>query len=282
MTQGGNVDRLHVVAYQRAANAILAAAALLIGAGAGMGVDSGLPDFRGPQGFWRAYPVFHGRRFEEISNPVWFRADPEQAWGFFGHRLNFCRTTAPHPGFEVLRRWGQRCSKGYFVFTSNVDGHFQQANFEPKRVLERHGSIHYLQCTRPCSEAIWSAEAIIIDVDADTIRARSPLPRCPQCGGLARPNVLMFGDGHWVPGRYEDQENHYQRWLAGLNRKRLVVLEFGAGAAVPTVRWECEKRGGLLIRANPRDTEAPPGSIVLAAGALEAIREIESILRSHG
>ena len=49
--------------------------ALLIGAGAGMGVDSGLPDFRGPEGFWRAYPAFRGRRFEEMSNPVWFDRD---------------------------------------------------------------------------------------------------------------------------------------------------------------------------------------------------------------
>ncbi len=66
--------------YLQAAEAIRAADALLIGAGAGMGVDSGLPDFRGPEGFWRAYPAFRGRRFEEISNPVWFQRDPEQAW----------------------------------------------------------------------------------------------------------------------------------------------------------------------------------------------------------
>lgn len=114
-------------ACRRAAEAIHAADALLIGAGAGMGVDSGLPDFRGPQGFWRAYPVFQGRRFEEISNPVWFRTDPEQAWGFFGHRLNLYRAAAPHAGFEIRRRWCQRCPQGHFVFTSNVDGHARHA-----------------------------------------------------------------------------------------------------------------------------------------------------------
>ena len=87
-------------ACRLAAEVILDADALLIGAGAGMGVDSGLPDFRGPEGFWRAYPAFRGRRFEEVSNPVWFQRDPEQAWGFFGHRLNLYRATAPHAGFR--------------------------------------------------------------------------------------------------------------------------------------------------------------------------------------
>src|SRR5947209_15220312 len=108
-----------------AAHAVRSADALLIGAGAGMGVDSGLPDFRGDAGFWKAYPPFRGRRFAEMSNPHWFRADPQLAWGFFGHRLNLYRAAAPHAGFEVLRRWGERTPLGCFVFTSNVDGQFQ-------------------------------------------------------------------------------------------------------------------------------------------------------------
>ena len=89
-------------AYRQAAKAILAADARLIGAGAGMGVDSGLPDFRGPEGFWRAYPAFRGRRFEEMSNPVWFQRDPEQAWGFFGQRLNLHRTNGLGPTAATL------------------------------------------------------------------------------------------------------------------------------------------------------------------------------------
>ena len=159
-----------------------------------MGVDSGLPDFRGPEGFWRAYPAFRGRRFEEISNPVWFQRDPEQAWGFFGHRLNLYRATAPHAGFEILRRWGESRPLGCFVFTSNVDGHFQRAGFSPERIMECHGSIHFLQCVDGCTDAIWSAEDTTVLVDENTIRARPPLPQCIRCGRLARPNVLMFGD----------------------------------------------------------------------------------------
>src|SRR5437870_12239368 len=94
-------------AVQRAAEAIRGAQALLVGAGAGMGVDSGLPDFRGNEGFWKAYPPFRGRSFASVSNPIWFRDDPAQAWGFFGHRLNLYRDTHPHAGFQILRKWAE-------------------------------------------------------------------------------------------------------------------------------------------------------------------------------
>src|SRR3954467_15172294 len=102
----------------RAAEAIAGADALLIGAGAGMGVDSGLPDFRGPQGFWRAYPPYArlGLGFVELANPRWFRDDPALAWGFYGHRLGLYRRTVPHPGFALLRNWVERMPRGGFVY----------------------------------------------------------------------------------------------------------------------------------------------------------------------
>src|SRR5580693_5766482 len=104
----------------RAATVISDADAILIGAGAGMGVDSGLPDFRGPQGFWRAYPPYErlGLDFMAVANPRWFTADPTLAWGFYGHRLNLYRGTRPHDGFRILHSWGRRMKHGAFVFTS--------------------------------------------------------------------------------------------------------------------------------------------------------------------
>src|SRR5437660_6530807 len=89
---------------QRAAEALASAEALLIGAGAGMGVDSGLPDFRGDGGFWKAYPAYEklGLNFIAMANPSWFARDPTMAWGFYGHRLNLYRGTRPHAGFAIL------------------------------------------------------------------------------------------------------------------------------------------------------------------------------------
>src|SRR5205814_10284591 len=191
--------------FQRAADAIRSAEAILIGAGAGMGVDSGLPDFRGNEGFWKAYPPFKklGLSFVKLANPYWFRHDAEQAWGFYGQRRNLYRATPPHAGFAILRQWCEHASAGYFVFTSNVDGHFQRAGFDESRTVECHGSLEHMQCMRYCTHDIWPAPMDLIDVDEATFRARPPLPNCPRCGGLARPNVLMFGDSEWLEHRTE-------------------------------------------------------------------------------
>jgi NAD-dependent SIR2 family protein deacetylase len=265
---------------EEAAEAVRASEALLIGAGAGMGVDSGLPDFRGPEGFWKAYPPFRGRDFSEISTPHWFQTDPALAWGFFGHRMSLYRDAIPHRGFEVLRRWGAGRPFGSFVFTSNVDGQFQKAGFSEAEVVERHGSIHFFQCTRLCKQGIWPADDIRVEVDENTIRARSEFPTCPGCGAIARPNILMFGDGEWDRWRYDGQRARYMNWLRRVEGRRVVAVELGAGLAIPTVRIECESRAQIVIRINPREAETPIGGIPLPMGALEALEAIEAVLQS--
>ena len=68
---------------------------ILITAGAGMGVDSGLPDFRGKEGFWRAYPIAKKLNldFQELASPKWFEENPKLAWAFYGHRLHLYGNT---------------------------------------------------------------------------------------------------------------------------------------------------------------------------------------------
>jgi NAD-dependent SIR2 family protein deacetylase len=269
------------------AAAILADAdALIIGAGAGMGVDSGLPDFRGDKGFWRAYPPYEklGLGFAQLANPRWFARDPALAWGFYGHRLNLYRATRPHGGFALLREWAARLPHGAFAYTSNVDGQFQRAGFAAERVLEIHGAIEWLQCTAACGAPIWPAPPDEIAVDPATFRAAPPHPACPSCGKLARPNILMFGDGAWDGARTDEQEARLDAWLAGVRRP--AVVECGAGTAIPTVRHFCERAAARfqtrLIRINPRDHQGPAGTISLAYGALEGLRAINSTLLPNG
>lgn len=274
-------------AVTQAAQAIAQADALLITAGAGMGVDSGLPDFRGNEGFWKAYPPLQqlGISFAEMANPRWFRDDPHLAWGFYGHRLHLYRDTTPHAGFGILLQWCRHKLKNCRVLTSNVDGQFQQAGFDATHVLEVHGSIHHLQCSRPCSQEIWSAEGIEVQVDTESFRARSPLPQCPRCGEVARPNILMFGDYNWISTRIEQQETQLQDWLGDVGDSRLVIIECGAGKAIPTVRRAGESlqshMGAQLVRINKREADGPPGTISVGAGALEALQLIGNALEER-
>ena len=255
-----------------------------------MGVDSGLPDFRGTEGFWKAYPAIAklGLSFAEMANPDCFKSSPELAWAFYGHRLNLYRATSPHPGFQELIDAGARKRHGYFVFTSNVDGQFQKAGFSPERIMECHGSIHHFQCSKPCGDDIWDAASEVVAVNEDLFKALPPLPVCPNCGELARPNVLMFGDSSWHQHRTQAQEVRLRTWLHDLKcgRARVAVVEIGAGTAVPSVRHQSEtmayELNATLIRINPREAEVPVGGLGLRMNAAEGIQRIFERLKGWG
>lgn len=266
-----------------AAELIAGANALVVAAGAGIGVDSGLPDFRGNEGFWRAYPALAQAQlsFTRVASPRTFEEDPSLAWGFYGHRLKLYRDTVPHEGFHILQRWGQQMPDGMAVFTSNVDGQFHKAGFDPDLIHECHGSIHHLQCAQGCSEDIWSAQDFSPEIDEVKCRLINALPTCPRCGGLARPNVLMFGDMGWLDQREQAQASRVKHWLA--RAQRPVVVELGAGTAIPSVRYFSQEvvheHGGRLIRINPH--ESAVGSkldVGLASGSLDALRAIDEVL----
>jgi NAD-dependent SIR2 family protein deacetylase len=245
----------------RAASALVACDGIVITAGAGLGVDSGLPDFRGEKGFWRAYPALadSGIRFEDIADPASFDSHPQRGWGFYGHRLRRYRETTPHAGFNILKNWDASCPQGSFVVTSNVDGQFQKAGFPENDVWEIHGSIHQLQCTEPCSHTVWPATDVHPVVDETVLEMTSPLPHCPRCGALARPNILMFNDFAWVNRRATAQRLRFDEWLQ--NAERIVVIELGAGTAIPSIREMgqriANRKGGTLIRINPRAPRWP-------------------------
>jgi NAD-dependent SIR2 family protein deacetylase len=279
-----------------AAAAIRDANAVLILSGAGLGVDSGLPDFRGKTGFWRAYPPMQklGLEFAQMSTPHWFTTRPALAWGFFGHRYQLYKNAPLHDGYHILKRIAESKER-HFSFTSNVDGLWHRV-LEPDRIFEVHGSLLHLQCSDPCCAGdIWvaGAENDAIVVDPESFEAElATIPHCPTCAAkgvkrIARPNVLMFNDDGFVPDRADQQEARFRAFRNQVLRDpnaRLVVIEVGAGEAVPTVRLTSESmlRDGrqLLIRINPRDTNVPEGQISLPLGGADAMRRIDALLSS--
>lgn len=268
--------------FSEAAQCIRQADALVITTGAGMGVDSGLPDFRGNQGFWNAYPMYErlGLSFIQAANPEHFEDDPHFGWGFYGHRTNLYRSTVPHRGFHILKNWGEHFHLPTFAVTSNVDGQFQKAGFSEEQVLEVHGSIHHLQCTTPCCRDIWFNRETF-DIDETTMRARAT-PFCPQCRRVARPNILMFGDYAWLHQRSAQQQDHFDRFLKRYQDTAIVVIEIGAGTAIPTIRHLSERlgqrAGTSVLRINPREPQIQGKHFSFTGGAVEILSALQSAL----
>jgi NAD-dependent SIR2 family protein deacetylase len=266
---------------EQAAAMIAEADGLLICAGSGMGMDSGLPDFRGEEGLWEEYPALEsaGISFQKIANPNAFRADPSQAWGFYGHRLKLYRETMPHEGFNILRNIAAQLPNGAQVLTSNVDGQFQKAGFSAHQVCEIHGSIHFLQCMGMCDGNIWPATTFKPEVDARQCRLINPMPRCPVCGGIARPNILMFSDSSWLSHRSADRRYSLDSWFNSV--PKLVTVEIGAGSSIPSVRNYALRQSGALIRINTSEPEIPSykEGVSLRMGGLDALQQIWAVLK---
>lgn len=170
---------------------------------------------------------------------------------------------------------------GYAVFTSNVDGQFQKADFDQAAIHECHGSIHHLQCLTPCCNTIWSADEIEPEVNVEQCLLLNTMPTCPHCGGMARPNVLMFTDFEWLEHRQAEQAARLEKWLSSVSRP--VVVEIGAGTAIPSVRHFSQRVihefGGRLVRINPREFSVPTRfDVGLASGSSHALEEIDRVI----
>ena len=255
------------------------AEAILITAGAGMGVDSGLPDFRGNEGFWNAYPIAKklNLSFEDLANQSWFVTNPPMALAFYGHRYNLYKNIIPHEGFKMILDFVKTKNDNYFIFTSNVDGEFQKAGFDENKIMECHGSIFHFQCLNLCTKEIWESDIKEITVDMEKFEA-TDIPLCPKCGDIARPNISMFQDWKWNHIRTFEQGARYEKWKKENKSRKILVIELGAGTALPTVRIESEKMAkyfnGKFLRINPREFNVDSYGYSIPLGALEALKTI--------
>ncbi len=123
-----------------------------------------------------------------------------------------------------------------------------------------------MQCNS-CS-SVFKADNYEIHYDPESFEAKEPLPLCKSCKKLIRPNILMFGDYDFNESRSQMQSSLYHEFLNRIDPKDvLVILEFGAGHAVPTIRNEGEqllhynKCDTKLIRINLRDFDPPTFSL---------------------
>ena len=203
-----------------AARLIIEADAVIILAGAGMGVDMGLADFRSSKQFWVELAHPHILKYEHASNNAWFEKDPALAWGLNYGQLSSYRGAPIHDGYIILKLLAE--CKDTYCYTSNVDGVFKRAGFDPERVVETHGNIHRLQCTLgtdcPAKQLPWGAR-VELPYNPKTCRVTCPveeMPRCPGCDALARPNLWFCTDRCYQYDARSDCSAAYMAWAESL------------------------------------------------------------------
>lgn len=151
-----------------------AASSVAVLTGAGISAESGVPTFRGPGGLWR------NRRPEELATPQAFARDPLQSWEWYNWRRSVIATVQPNAGHTALGRLEER-SPRFTLVTQNVDGLHDRAG--SRNILKVHGDIWTLRCTQ-CARSWRDLRPSLPELP----------PRC-ECGALARPGVVWFGEG---------------------------------------------------------------------------------------
>jgi len=141
--------------------------------GAGISAESGVPTFRGSGGIWRNYQV------TDVATPQAFARDPELVWEFYNWRRDLISKITFNPGHKALVKLEKHIND-FTLITQNVDGLHREAG--SRRLLEIHGNLWEVKCTK-CGQ-----------LTLDRSQDMGELPKCSECGGLLRPNVVWFGE----------------------------------------------------------------------------------------
>lgn len=242
-------------------------APLLIVTGAGMGVASGLPTFRGsdPNAVW-------AQSVTTMGTFKFFRTDPAQSWAWYLDRFDKLTGANPNAGHEALtalEMWKTGCGGDFLLVTQNIDGLHEAGGTQ--KLVEVHGRADRVRCASVnCSNG--APKGSLVRHEEDFISFRSSqdiddLPLCGECGGFLRPHILWFDE------RY-DRHVDYQigRVLRAAKLAKLVLFvgtSFAVGVT-DMIMQRALQRGVSMFSIDPSG-RSPHERVTVVAGAAEDI-----------
>ena len=268
--------------------------AVLVIAGAGMSVDSGIFTYRGNDGIWnKSISIGNDTyRYDEISSLEMWKKYPELAWGFKAGFYDLMISKNPHKGYYKLLNFLKKSkNNNYYICTSNIDNYFEKAGYDKDKIYEVHGTMKLLQCMdKKCAirnGIIEMTEEYMPKYNNENFIA-SHLPSCPNCKNILRPNVSMFGDYDFYEKPYEYAKKKMEKWIQNIekNNHKLIILEIGCGINPHSIRmnngimmsgeWKLPKIKNLIktIRLNPDDEQNDKDTIHIKLGAQNGLNRI--------
>ena len=234
---------------------------LVVLTGAGISAESGIPTFRGKEGYWTVGSTeYHP---QELATHAAFRRMPWAVWAWYLYRRGVCRAAAPNDAHRALARAEAALGDRFVLITQNVDGLHRRAGSSPERTYEIHGNIELARCADDCTTDRFPIATGVPDLDKGeelTAEARALLT-CPRCGAMARPHVLWFDESY-------DEERF--RWDSSSRAARhaslLIVIGTSARTSLPWVVVEtAAESGAAIVDVNIEDN--PFGDIAARHGA---------------
>jgi NAD-dependent deacetylase len=237
--------------------------AVLALTGAGISAESGIPTFRGAEGFW----VVGSRNYmpQEMATAAMFARAPEEVWRWYLYRFGICRHAQPNAGHRALVDLDRALGERFTLVTQNIDGLHLRAGASPERTYCIHGDAAFVRCAAGCPAGRLPLPDLgARGADTPFTAADRAVLTCPRCGAWLRPHVLWFDE-------YYDEENYRaDSAIAAAVRADLLVVAGTSGATnLPMQIGEIAARRGIpIVDVNP---EANPFSS-LATGRGVALR----------
>ena len=216
--------------------------------GAGISAESGIPTFRGKEGYWKV----GSRNYqpEEMATRAAFQEMPEEVWAWYLYRRGVCRAAEPNAAHRALAGAEPRGGDRFLLVTQNVDGLHLRAGNTLDRTYQIHGNIDFMRCSRECLPAPLPMPGGV-DVAWDKGRPVSERElaalKCPSCGAPGRPHVLWFDES------YDEPNFRFQSSIDAARHASLVVVVGTTGAtSLPMhIGTIAAQRGVPMVVVNP-------------------------------
>jgi NAD-dependent deacetylase len=160
--------------------------------GAGVSAESGIPTFRGKEGYWKVGSTNY--QPQEIGTYRMFLKQPLEVWKWFLFRNTVCRAAEPNSGHYALVEIEKMLGDKFALITQNVDGLHIRAGNTLERMYTIHGDLNYARCSKECSDELYSFPNIPKQREEDLTQEEIELLKCTKCGEFLRPHVLWFDE----------------------------------------------------------------------------------------
>jgi len=214
--------------------------------GAGISAESGIPTFRGQEGYW----VVGSRNYmpQEMATRAMFDRSPEEVWRWYLYRFGVCRHAQPNTGHLALVALEAALGDRFTLVTQNIDGLHRRAR--SRRAFCIHGDAAWVRCADGCGVGLLDLPDLGVRGEDDPLgAAEKDRLTCPRCGSWLRPHVLWFDE-------YYDEPNYrMESALAAAEAADLLLVVGTSGATnLPAQIGQIAFGGGAaLVDVNPDD-----------------------------